>query len=288
MRLAPITAVVASIFTGIVAKSLLYKLECKALFQPKTLPEDYDYNLDELVDRININNSHDPHKLPVTAKEYNVDGISVVYFQNPNVKAHTIFAHGNGGNISKRIERMVNEWGDATSLVLFDYRGYGKSRGKSSEKTLYHDLLTVYKFMVLDFRVIPTTITLYGRSLGSAVVVRLAAELCDQVQLRPHGVVMESGFSSFNRLVSELTHPYVAKLVKAKLDSEKAVKKIDGRVPLLVSHSADDELIKKHHQAILGEAGSNVHVHVLSGGHNSPVYDRSYKSVFYRYLYGHT
>jgi pimeloyl-ACP methyl ester carboxylesterase len=49
----------------------------------------------------------------------------------------TLFLHGNAGNITHRIEHARQIAAAGSSLLLVDYRGYGKSEGRPSEKGLY-------------------------------------------------------------------------------------------------------------------------------------------------------
>ncbi|HLL86337.1 MAG TPA: alpha/beta fold hydrolase, partial [Thermoleophilaceae bacterium] len=54
-------------------------------------------------------------------------------------KGHVLFCHGNGGNIGDRLDtaRLLAEAG--FDLLLFDYRGYGRSSGRPSEEGTYRD-----------------------------------------------------------------------------------------------------------------------------------------------------
>ena len=55
-----------------------------------------------------------------------------------------LFCHGNAGNISHRLDniRLLLEQG--LQVFIFDYRGYGQSHGRPSEKGLYRDGLAAY------------------------------------------------------------------------------------------------------------------------------------------------
>ena len=59
-----------------------------------------------------------------------------------------LFSHGNGGNISHRVEKivMLNQLG--LDVFIFDYRGYGRSSGRSSEKGFYEDMDAAYDYLV--------------------------------------------------------------------------------------------------------------------------------------------
>lgn len=59
------------------------------------------------------------------------------------------------------------------NLLLFDYRGYGKSTGSPSENGLYTDALAVYEYVRKRTDLNQEKIFLFGRSLGGAVALHL-------------------------------------------------------------------------------------------------------------------
>jgi predicted alpha/beta-fold hydrolase len=266
-------------------RCICYKIECAAIFPSKKLKKDHNFNLYHHEQILNTNKSN-----PTTLQEYFVktkDGetINVIYFHNPNVKGHTIFAHGNAGTIESRID-MIHTLADHTSVVLFDYRGYGKSSGKSTEKGLYQDVYAVWKFLVNNKNIDPRTITLYGRSLGSSVVAHLGSRLCDKDLLKPNAVIMESGFSSIKNVAKELISNKITYIMRSNFDSQNHVKKIGDKIPLLIAHSPDDELIKYYHkdQLIKSSNSHNTYFYQLSGGHNDPVMNYDYISTLRMFI----
>ena len=58
-------------------------------------------------------------------------------------------------------------------ILLFDYRGYGKSTGTPSETGLYTDVLAVYNYVRKRNDLNSEKILLFGRSLGGAVALHL-------------------------------------------------------------------------------------------------------------------
>jgi pimeloyl-ACP methyl ester carboxylesterase len=59
------------------------------------------------------------------------------------------------------------------NILLFDYRGYGKSTGAPSEIGLYTDALAVYDYVRKRNDLNQQKIFLFGRSLGGAVALHL-------------------------------------------------------------------------------------------------------------------
>src|SRR4030067_1124309 len=50
-----------------------------------------------------------------------------------------LFCHGNAGNISHRVDNIRRLHDMGLSVMIFDYRGYGRSHGKISEAGFYLD-----------------------------------------------------------------------------------------------------------------------------------------------------
>jgi fermentation-respiration switch protein FrsA (DUF1100 family) len=63
------------------------------------------------------------------------------------------------------------------NILLFDYRGYGKSTGSPSEAGLYTDALAVYDYVRKRNDLNQEKIFLFGRSLGGAVALHLGKNL---------------------------------------------------------------------------------------------------------------
>ena len=101
----------------------------------------------------------------------------------------TLFLHGNAGNVTDRIPHMREIVAAGSSILILDYRGYGKSGGRPTEKGLYIDSETALAYLLgLGYR--PKQIILHGESLGTAVAIDLAGR-------RPcAGLILEAPFTS--------------------------------------------------------------------------------------------
>lgn len=80
-----------------------------------------------------------------------------------------LFCHGNAGNIGHRLEsiQLFNRLG--LEIFIFDYRGYGESEGKPTEKGTYQDAESAWKYLVEKRRVEQDKIIVFGRSLGGGI-----------------------------------------------------------------------------------------------------------------------
>jgi fermentation-respiration switch protein FrsA (DUF1100 family) len=149
-----------------------------------------------------------------------------------------LICHGNGGNISHRLElcrTLLAETG--VNVFVFDYRGYGRSGGRAGEEGTYLDAQAAHAW--LRERGLSNIIA-YGESLGGAV----AAELALRENLA--GLVLQSAFTSIPDIGSEF-YPWlpVRLLSTIKYDTRSKLPRI--RVPVLIMHSREDGLVRFHH-----------------------------------------
>lgn len=159
--------------------------------------------------------------------------------RQPGGAATVIFLHGSGGNVS--YYGWVGEGlsGCGFDVLLFDYRGYGRSGGEmTSERGLYADADAAYDFVTKERGVPAGRVVLYGQSLGTAAAVEVASR-------RECGtLVVESGMSSAadmaGTILPWLPH-FLRKLTKNKLDSAAKISRV--RCPVLVVHGDRDEII---------------------------------------------
>src|SRR5829696_2579890 len=105
-------------------------------------------------------------------------------------KGHVLFCHGNGGNIGDRLDnaRLLAEAG--FDLLLFDYRGYGRSSGRPSEEGTYRDARAARSALLEQAGVEASRVLYLGESLGGAVALDLALEV------PPRGLILQSAFTS--------------------------------------------------------------------------------------------
>ena len=173
-----------------------------------------------------------------------------------------LFFHGNAGNISHRLDslRIFHRLG--LSVLIVDYRGYGRSTGRPSEQGTYEDALAAWRHLVDERGIDPDRLVLFGRSLGGAVATWLAAEQS------PRGLIIESTFSSVPDLAAEL---YWFLPVRRLARIEYPVEALLGSIqsPVLVVHSREDEIIPFHHgEALYSAHPGQTRFLELRGDHN--------------------
>ncbi len=172
-----------------------------------------------------------------------VDGVAVAMAHRPAQSGHytLLFSHGNGEDIGdlEHLFRQLNALG--FSVFAYDYRGYGASEGTPTEENTYQDINAAYEYLTTELSVPPTRIIAYGRSLGGGPSTDLAAR-------KPlAGLILESTFVTAFRVrthIPLLPFDKFRNLAKLK----------DVHCPVLVMHSADDEIIPLWHGIRLFEA----------------------------------
>ena len=177
-----------------------------------------------------------------------------------------LILHGNAGNISHRMDSIAMFHRLGYGVLIFDYRGYGRSSGKPSEAGLYRDAATAWEHLTRQRGIAPRRIILFGESLGGALAARLAARPAAQEQ--PAALVLSSVFTSVPDLAADL-YPWLPARWLARLHYDTRAALVQTRCPVLVAHSPDDEIVPFRHGQSLFEAAPGPKVFLqLAGGHN--------------------
>ncbi len=180
--------------------------------------------------------------------------------------ATLLFAHGNAGNISHRLEKITlfNKLG--LDIFIFDYRGYGRSKGKPDEKGLYLDGKAAYDYLISQRKISAENILLYGESIGGTVIIDLATKV------KIKALITEGTFTCAKDMI-KVIYPFVPPAIfVSRFDSVSKIKNITA--PKLIIHSVDDEMIpfslaEKLFQAVAPPK----QLLKIRGGHNSAFSD---------------
>jgi uncharacterized protein len=192
------------------------------------------------------------------------DGIKVYgWFSPPPDGAPCLLHfHGNAGNIAGRAHLLdfaqAKRWG----LLLFDYRGYGKSEGTPDESGFYQDSLAVRTWLNTQPGINPEKIIYWGESLGCAVALEAA------LHQPPAGLILEAPFTSIGEMGRNL-YPWlpISLLLRSHFDNLDRIRQVHA--PLLIIHGRRDEIVPFHHgQKLFEAANSPKQFLTLSSGHN--------------------
>ena len=199
-----------------------------------------------------------------------------------------VWFHGNAGNIGHRVYNLALMHSRVgASVLLFDYRGYGRSEGSPSEQGLYLDAEAAIEQAKLSCGVDDDGIVLFGRSLGGAVAVEMATR-------RPfRAAVVESAFTSVkamasvsNRVISRFLPWFV--VLKARYDN---LAKIPSALsPVLIVHGDADTTVPHRMGLELYEAAPEPKaVHIIEGAGHDDVHvlgGEAYFDTLRRFVHG--
>ncbi|NLE67132.1 MAG: alpha/beta hydrolase [Lentisphaerae bacterium] len=181
----------------------------------------------------------------------------------PGAGATVLMCHGNGGNISDRVWALKRLHDAGFNAFIFDYRGYGRSTGRPNEAGLYLDARAAWDYLVAERGLPQAGIVIHGRSLGGAVACELASNV------NAGALVLEAAFTSLPDLAAGI-YPYlpVRALCRFRFNTLGRIARV--RVPVLVAHSRDDDLIPfRHGERLYQAANAPKSFFVLRGDHNS-------------------
>jgi len=197
-------------------------------------------------------------------------------------RAHVVYFHGNGGNLSVWAPILVRLQHRGYSVLAVDYRGYGLSTGRPSERGLYRDVDAVIEYAWRDRdRRVP--IVYWGRSLGTAMAAHAASVK------PPDRVILEAGFPDARTLVR--SSPLLALLTRFSSYRFPTADLMRGvHAPVLVMHGDRDGVIPFAVGRALFERleGSKQFVTIAGGDHNdtAPPDANAYWSAVDRFIAG--
>jgi fermentation-respiration switch protein FrsA (DUF1100 family) len=190
------------------------------------------------------------------------------FFEYSRPQAVVLYCHGNGENVAwmgPNMARLRDTY--QISIFAFDFRGYGKSEGRPQEAGVIADGKAARAWLSQRAGVDPQEIVLWGRSLGGAVAVQLAADT------PARGMILDRTFSS---LTDVAAHHYpwlpVRRLLRDRYDSVAMIGRHKG--PLLQSHGTLDQIIPcKFAEKLFAaaESAQPKRLFTMTGvGHNDP------------------
>ena len=177
-----------------------------------------------------------------------------------------LISHGNGGNISYRLGLYEIWLREGFSVMVYDYRGYGRSSGRPSEEGTYQDAVAAYQWLRQEKRFPTDKIIAMGESLGGAVATELA------VRQPIAALVLQSTFTRIIDIGKEL-FPFLPVETLSTINYDTRSKLPSVKIPKLILHSREDGMIPFHHAEknhaacpepkLFGE---------ITGGHNDPLH----------------
>lgn len=169
-----------------------------------------------------------------------------------------IFTHGNGELIDHWPEMLAPYRALGVSVVLPEYRGYGRSAGSPSEEAIADDLRRVLERVRAHPLIDAERIVYHGRSLGGGAV-------CTLLDAHPpRALLLESTFTSVPDVAASMFVPSF--LIVDRFESLDAIGRYDG--PLLVFHGVRDRVIPVDHGRRIAQARDGAELVLYDCGHN--------------------
>lgn len=229
----------------------LYYLQDYLLFKPEKLPDDFQFYYDNQDTKEYFMETRDGAKL------------NGVLFKSKNEpKGIVLYLKGNSKSIKGWGKFAVDFTRHDYSVFMVDYRGFGKSTGRRSQKAIKRDLQEVYN--KLKERTPEEHILLYGRSLGSGFAAKLAS------MNNPRMLILDAPYYSLTKVTGRYM-PFMplSILMKYPLPTYKWLKYV--RCPIHIIHGTDDKLIPYKSSVKLSQVSpklTTLHT-VIGGGHKN-------------------
>ncbi len=239
---------------------VIYFFQENLIFLPTILSQEHSFEMEFPFEEITLNSS---------------DGAKLngLHFKVENSKGVILYYHGNAGNLQ--------QWGRLTaffmemdySVIVMDYRGYGKSSGKKSMEKLYADAQLWYDYTEEHYP--KNEITVYGRSLGTTFATYVAS------QNHAKNLVLESPFYSMEELAkSKFPILPIKLLLHYKFPTYQYINQVN--CPITFYHGTKDEVVdyqqgKRLFNSI--EKENKTLVTIPKGGHNDLVSFKEYSNT---------
>jgi len=155
------------------------------------------------------------------------------WLEAPDSPWITLYLHGNGDNLSIRPGHLRAMVAAGSSVLILDYRGFGRSAGWPTERGLYRDAEAGYDSLISrGYR--PEQIVLLGESLGAAVAVDLAARRACA------GLILECPITSASDMAGKIV-PVLGPLFVHGFNARGKIARVHA--PVLIIHGDADRMV---------------------------------------------
>ncbi len=229
--------------------AVVYFVQEKFIFKPEKLAKDFTYKYD----------------VPFKELFFEVEqGVSIngLHFYCTNPNGLILYFHGNTRSIKGWAKYAKDFSRYHYDVVLVDYRGFGKSTGRQSEKVMLSDMQFVYDTLSVQYH--EQHILVYGRSIGSGFATKIAADNS------PRYLILDSPYYNFIK-VAERYLPILPHrlLLRYQLRTDKWIIKVNCHIYII--HGTKDWLIPIKHSEELQKLNPYkiTLIRIQGGGHNN-------------------
>ena len=197
-----------------------------------------------------------------------------------------LFFHGNAGNIGHRLPNAYHLHRLGLNVMLAEFRGYGRSGGRPSQAAIEADTHVYLDWLLRQRDRLDTSkIIVFGRSLGGAAAIALAAARQDEL----YALVLENTFTSVSDMIDVLMPifaPFKALCTNKWLSHERIP---SLSLPILFLSGLQDELVPSHHMATLHSLAANpdrvTFVPFPNGTHNETWLEPGYFDALSKWIF---
>lgn len=157
--------------------------------------------------------------------------INALHFKQSKPKGVVLFCHGNYGNLLKWGHRVAYLLEYNYDVLVFDYRGFGKSTGNFNEEAMYKDVEAVYNYIKKLYK--EEHIVVYGYSLGGTFATRIAS------QNNPKELVLEAPFYNLKKAVHYYSRFAPTFLLKYAFRTDEDI--VNVKAPITLFHGNQDK-----------------------------------------------
>lgn len=246
---------------GIVLLSVLaYFLQEKLIFKPEKLKQDFEFRYD------------------IPFKEYFFDiepGVRIngLHFFRKDPKGLILYFHGNTRSIKGWARYAKDFYRFDYDVVLVDYRGFGKSTGKRSEKEMLNDMQFVYERLKEQYK--ENHLIVYGRSMGSGFATKVASDN------NPRYLILDAPYYNFIKVVERFLPILPVRIVlRYHLRTDKWIPQVNCHTYII--HGTKDWLIPIRHSESLQKKNPRkiTLIRIHSGRHNNlPSFDEYHNFI---------
>lgn len=213
------------IIAYVLIAGLVYVVQERFIFKPEKLPQDFEYRYDAPFEELFFD----------IAPGVRINGL---HFFCKEPKGLILYFHGNSRSIKGWAKYARDFYRYGYDVLLVDYRGFGKSTGKRSEKEMLADMQFIYDRLAEKFE--QHHILVYGRSLGSGFATKIAADNS------PRYLILDAPYFSFIKVVERFT-PFLPHrwLLRYHLHTDHWIRKVNCHTYIL--HGTRDRLIPIRH-----------------------------------------
>lgn len=227
----------------------VYLVQERFIFKPEKLPQHFEYKYDAPFKELNFEPEH---------------GVTIngLHFYVKQPKGLILYFHGNSRSIKGWAKYARDFYRYQYDVVLVDYRGFGKSTGKRSERKMLADMQFVYETLAVNYP--EDHLIVYGRSMGSGFAAKIASDN------KPRYLILDAPYYNFQRVVERFL-PILPNrfILRYHLRTDRWMRNVQCHTYII--HGTKDWLIPIKHSEQLQQLnpGRITLIRIHGGGHNN-------------------